>query len=417
MKKKIKLIFLLAVLLCTAAFMFASCKNKDDNDAKKTQLEVTTEPELSNNGGEENNTDNTDMSELIVEAAAAETTEAPKRMTFEDFYGSEKDPPKYYCYLTGLECTRAYQRKRPVSIVINNIKPAMPNVGISKADIIYECIVEGGATRLMMILADYEDVNSFGSVRSSREYFIDLSRTHDTIYVHAGGNPQDYTEFYNRPGIERIDGVNMNFPNTFFRDTYRRNTLKMAIEHTLMTSGEGITAGINQQNYRTTLNREFRGAFNFHEAFTDISESGESESSENKAVYVAVPYSAGFKPEFMYNSSDKLYYRNQFGEAHVDGETGEQIKFENVIIIFAQYTPYRENAIAIAEGHLSCNLTGTGYGFYISGGKYKTIKWEKENRDGALKFYNLDNSDLFLNPGKSFICVTSTAYNRSVTIN
>ena len=285
----------------------------------------------------------------------------------------------------------------------------MPLVGLGRADIIYECMVEGGITRLMMVLSDYDEAPVFGGVRSSREYFIDLSRSHDTIYVHAGGNEQDYWEFAKRPAIERIDGVNMSFPKTFYRDAQRRKT--MALEHTLMTSGEGIIAGIEQAKYKKRLDADFKGPFNFYEIFTDIG------GKDNTANYVLVPYSAGFKVEFIYNQDDSLYYRKQYGAAQIDGETGEQLRFENVIIIFAEYSPQRETAIQKREGHFKCELTGTGFGFYVSGGKYKIIRWSKETRESQMFLYNMDKSDLFINPGKSFICVTQTVYNKSVVIN
>ncbi|MCL2096878.1 MAG: DUF3048 domain-containing protein, partial [Oscillospiraceae bacterium] len=319
-----------------------------------------------------------------------------------------QQPQIYYSYLTGQRVSRAHQRRRPVSVIINNIRAAMPTVGVSRADIIYECTVEGGITRLMLIASNYANVPVFGSVRSSREYFIDLSRSHDAIYVHAGGNPQDYVQFRDRP-IDHIDGVNMHFPDTFYRDSERRRT--MSLEHTMMTSGEGILAGIRQAGYRTSLERDFEPSFKFNESFIDIG------GVNNTANYVSAPYSNGFRPEFLYNPEDKLYYRKQFGAAHTDGETGEQLKFENVIVLFAEYTPYRGNDIAIREGHLACDLTGAGYGFYINGGKYKVIRWAKETRESSLYLYNRDDSDLYLNPGKSFICVTSTDYNRSVVIN
>jgi hypothetical protein len=311
---------------------------------------------------------------------------------------------RYYSYLTGERVTRTNQRKRPVSIIINNISVAMPTVGVGRADIIYECMVEGGITRLMMVLADYENAPVFGSVRSSREYFIDLSQTHNTIYIHAGGSNRDYA-YFGRGTVDRIDGVNMHFPDTFYRDQVRRQT--MSLEHTMMTSGEGILAGIRRAGYRTTLERDYDPPFKFNETFEDIG------GTDNTANYIEVPYSNGFRPEFIYNPEDQLYYRRQYGVPHIDGATGEQLRFDNVIVLFARYSLYR----GTNDGALVCDLTGTGFGFYINAGKYKTIRWSKEDRESPLHLYNLDRSDLYLNPGRSFICVTSTDYNRSVVIN
>ncbi|MCL1793663.1 MAG: DUF3048 domain-containing protein [Oscillospiraceae bacterium] len=406
-----------AIISVVLLFVLAACK-EDESPVDKTnektaetkENEITSEiaTEVMIGGSEPADTiEKETEAETEPESESEKNTTASKTQKPEYTYPAY-ETPKYYSYLTGKKCTRTQQRKRPVSIMINNIRGALPNVGISHADIIYECMVEGGITRLMMVLADYENVPVFGSVRSSREYFIDLSRTHDTIYVHAGGNPQDYDQFDLRP-IDRMDGVNMYFPNTFYRDSERRKT--MALEHTLMTSGTGIVDGIKRQNYRTTLKPEYKGAFNFYEESTDIG------GTNNTANYISVPYSNAFKAEFIYKTDDKLYYRKQYGAAHTDGATGEQIKFENVIVIFAEYAPFRGNAIAIKEGHWSCDLTGTGYGFYITGGKYKIIKWQKDTRESMLILYNSDNTKLFLNPGKSFICVTSKAYNKSVVIN
>ena len=406
LKKLVYAIFLIILL-----FVFASCK--DDKKTTDTQNEITTDTEteeIIDSVETEEDTEDTEFEDESEEDSDKDEDDETEETTKKRPNNNTPYPTQtYYSYLTGLKCkSRKQQRKRPLSVIIGNSRDSMPNVGLSRADIIYECMVEGGITRLMMILSDYEDVPVFGSVRSSREYFIDLSRSFDTLYIHAGGNPQDYDQFDIRP-IDRIDGVHKAYPNTFYRDMERRKT--MALEHTLMTSGENLAKEIEGRGYRTTLNTDYKGAFKFNTEFTDIG------GDDKIANYICVPYSNGVKPEFIYNPDDNLYYRNQYGKAHIDGETGEQLRFENVIVIFAEYTPFRGNAIAIREGHYACKLTGTGYGFYITGGKYKVIKWQKETRESVMNLYNTDNSDLLLNPGKSFICVTSTAYNKSVVIN
>jgi hypothetical protein len=325
--------------------------------------------------------------------------------TTRDPYYNTGPPQIFYSHLTGLRVSRAQQRRRPVSVVMNNLRAAMPMVGISHADIIYEATVEGGITRLMMIVSNYANIPVIGSVRSSREYFIDMAASHDTIYIHAGGSERCYTYFWRNPARNRIDGVNMHFPETFYRDAERRRT--MSLEHTMMTSGEGILAGIRRAGYRTAVERDFEPPFKFSEEFTDMG------GTDNIANYVQVPFSNAFRPEFIYNPEDSLYYRRQYGEPHIDGATGEQLRFENVIVIFAAYSRYP----GATDGSLVCDLTGSGFGFYINAGKYKVIRWSKEDRESPLHLYNRDRSDLYLNPGRTFICVTSAEFNRSVVIN
>ena len=408
--KKIAVIFILLFLI------LVSCSGDDEVQPADLEIETETEPHIIITEEPTDELEDIEDIEEIeepedawwmegVEDEDGESEEATERLAVAQPW----QPRIFYSFLTGHQVSRAQQRKRPVSIMINNVSQAQPTVGVGQADIIYEAIVEGGATRLMMLIADYDDVPVFGSVRSMREYYIDLSQGHDAIFVHAGGATSAYTQTYQR-NIDRLDGVNrvdrrdrasMTYFESFYRDADRRRT--MAYEHTLMATGPGIVAGIRKANYRTRHAVDYAGPLNFNPEFKEL-------AGNAPANYISVPYSPHFSPEFIYNPDDKLYYRKQFGGAHLDGATGEQLSFGNVLVIFAQYNNTGGN-------NIFCELTGTGFGFYINGGKYLTIRWRKDTRDGEMRLFNLDHSDLYLNPGKSFICVTSTAYNKNVVIS
>ena len=325
----------------------------------------------------------------------------------EEIEEDEPDIYDYFCFLSGRGTTFEAQQRRPVSIVINNDFRAQPTVGMGAADIIYEVLIEGGVTRFTMVVSDFNSVPVFGSIRSAREYMVDLSQSHDAIFVHAGGTTTAYTELNGR-GINRLDGVNavrgMHFPETFYRDAARRAT--MSLEHTMMASGTGISAGIRRANYRTNHESGFVPPFRFHRNFTELPD------ADNVAHYIAVPFATNTIREFVFNPEDGLYYRRQFGSAHIDGATGEQLRFENVVILFAEYV-----SLGGREGYLACRLVGTGTGFYITGGRFTTIRWSKDSRDGPLHLFNWDRSDLYLNPGRTFICVTPTTFTNRVTIS
>ena len=61
--------------------------------------------------------------------------------------------------------------KRPVAVMVNNVKAALPQYGISQADIIFELPVEGDLTRLMAMYADYTKVPDICAIRSCRYYY------------------------------------------------------------------------------------------------------------------------------------------------------------------------------------------------------------------------------------------------------
>ena len=85
--------------------------------------------------------------------------------------------------------------KRPVAIMINNIKDSLPQYGIAGADIMFEMVAEEGISRMMAIWADYTAIPDVCSVRSARPYYVDFAAGFDALYLHVGGS---------QAGLDRI---------------------------------------------------------------------------------------------------------------------------------------------------------------------------------------------------------------------
>ena len=109
----------------------------------------------------------------------------------------EPDPEPYIPAgrnpLTGLPMEPEYENLRPIAVMLNNLKAAQPQLGISQADIVYEIPVEGGITRMLCLYQTVEGIETLGSVRSARPYFVELALGHDAVYVHAGGSQEAYS--------------------------------------------------------------------------------------------------------------------------------------------------------------------------------------------------------------------------------
>ncbi len=296
--------------------------------------------------------------------------------------------------LTGLESENDYGARRPVAIMINNIRVATPQEGISYADIMYECVVEGQQTRLMMVVSDYESLPAVGSVRSSREYYLDFAANHDALYVHAGGSTQAYAEIKSRD-VDNLDGVNMYIPGMFYRDAWRQNN--MGYEHSLMTDGEKIAKGIAYLKYDTTLTENFDSPLDF----VPFGEVRVPEGGD--ATYLRVTYSGSHKPYFEYNADEGVYYRFQFlGDKHKDSGTGKQISFDNIIVLYLP-TVFTGDALK----HMDVDTTGEGSGYYLTRGKYEKITWEKTDEDTPVKLYTESGEELTVNRGKTFFQICS----------
>ena len=365
----------LAVMVLTALMLFTASCTKEEKEAgfKETDTKVD-----------------------IVE----EIPDTPPEV-----YVPEPEPePEIITYinpLTGTEIEKDLTSKRPITMMINNIHTALPQVGISEADIIYETLEEGGITRLLCVYNDYSDIPEIGSVRSARDYYIDIADAHDAIFVHAGGSTYAYAALPARQ-TNNIDGI---FMSQFYRSAERLKT--MSSEHTLMISGKGIDEAIAQKGYRTTTDKPCPLSFGWNYS-----------KGPMLANHIEFPFSIGRNSNpyitafFDYDKESSEYLKGQYNAPHIDGDDNTQLSFKNVITLTCPM-----NLIAGDElGCIQVHFTGTGYGTYSVDGTHREIVWEKPSRNSAYTLYEADGqTPLLLAPGKSYIAIVPTG--TDITIN
>ena len=103
-----------------------------------------------------------------AETTGPEPTTAPVQTT-EPTPTPEPTPElKYVNPLTGEPTAEDLSGKRPIAIMLNNLKAALPQHGVSQADIIYEIPAEGGITRMLAVFQSVDGVGAIGSGRSAR---------------------------------------------------------------------------------------------------------------------------------------------------------------------------------------------------------------------------------------------------------
>ncbi len=344
------------------------------------------------------------LSALAVGAAACGNTptETPSSSSeteqiTTDNVVSEPEPILYAHPLTGILSEKNLTGTRPAAVMINNIKQALPQIGIRDADILVECIVEGGITRLMGIFSDYKSVGVIGSIRSSRPYYLDVAQMFDAIYCHHGGSNDAYSQIASRK-IDNMDGITKNPMKVYYRDPERLKT--MSLEHTMMITGEGIAKNVEALKYRTTLREGYEYPFTFAPIDTPVQVGTED------ALHVYLPVSNYQKVDYVYNAETKEYLRYQHnGNKHIDGETNEQLSFKNVIVLFC-------NTRDIGDKLLQITTTGNGNGYLISEGKAVAITWSRTDREGNLTLVETaTGKPIVINRGKTAINVcTSTTY-------
>ena len=276
-------------------------------------------------------------------------------------------------------------KSRPVAVMINNLSAARPvQSGVMDAYIVYEIIVEGGITRYMAVYKD-KDTAKIGTVRSSRDYYLDYALENDAIYVHFGWSPQAQ-ELIGKLGVNNINGL---YDDAFWRD----NPMNLAYEHTAYTSMDKIIKVAKNKGYRLTSEKDLLLNYSADEV------SIENEESSLKADNVSIRYSNVVTTSYKYNPTDKLYYRSVNGSVQKDYVTKKQYTTKNIIISYVD----NGNISNDNKGRQELNNIGTGKGYYITDGYSIPITWTKTSRNEQTVYKKLNGEEITVNDGNTFI--------------
>ena len=294
--------------------------------------------------------------------------------------------------LTGEWVPEEQGKKRPVSVMTENIPVAMPQYGLNKAGVIYECPMEGGLTRLMAIYEDYSGLDKIGNVRSCRPYFAYFAGEFDSVYVHFGQSVYAL-EVLESGLVNNISGLDGSVSSTFYRTDDRK------APHNAYVSEQGIKEGIAKKGYREEYDANYPGHYLFVE---DGKENNLDKGTDCKALRLYYPSNT---PSFVYDDKTKTYKRFQYGEAQIDKVDEKQIEVKNIIL---------QNVISDVydspEGYLNLTVSGSGEGKYITNGKMIDVTWTKSTEDGITHYYDSNNKEIQLNPGKTWVSIIQNQY-------
>ena len=312
-------------------------------------------------------------------------TTAPPETTVPPTTEATESPPVDTNPLTG-ETLDAVSSNRPYAIMINNLVKAVPQCGISKADIIYEIIAEGSVTRFMAIFHDLSDVDVIGPVRSVRPYFYRVGQHYGAIISSAGGS-SEAIDLIKKEGYDYLNGI-AGAGSAFYRDDWRREN--KGFEHSLMTTGEKLMKSAEKHGYKTTMEAVDYG---FH--FTaDAMTTGEAASKITVWFY-----NNGKKTVMNYDETTGLYAMYQHGDDAVDGNDKSPVTFRNVVVLEA------DTHVKDKQGHLETQMTGTGKGYFARDGKIIPIQWSRESNSAKYVYTDSEGNPISFGIGKTYIAI------------
>lgn len=315
------------------------------------------------------------------------------------------------CPLNGMMYTKAegevWEKRRPVLAMIENSLDSRPQSGLSRADIVYEAVAEGGITRFMAAFycGAVADTVKAAPIRSARIYFVNFAAGfgENPIYLHQGGannfcpscpggvKPKgeidktvdayaalDKLGWRNgTKGNDMDGGFNVGYP-LVVRDQYRLKTSEPAAwEHSVVADIDEV--------YKEAEKRGFGSS-------TEIIKWLFQDGKANKTPKVPSltfgfwDNKSDYDVEWRYDSTTNSYKRFNGGKEHLDWEFDKpQLSASNVVIMFT-----KEVGPVDRELHMFYQNIGTGKALIFQNGDVVEGTWKKNSQKEREMFYNTE---------------------------
>ena len=315
--------------------------------------------------------------------------ELPEGLKESDCYRSE---------LTNMWIPNELKNQRPIAVMVDNEITALDHYGINQADIVYELMnstENGRVTRLMCLVKDWQNLEQFGSIRSTRPTNIILAGEYNAILVHDGG-PFYINDYISKPYCNNLSGGFARFSNGKAMEFTEYVTSNSYTNPNTGNSYTGLIDRIKQAGYSTDYTNNYQGVhFQFNEVTTDLNAHGGDAIAEG-GIYLPHPHN---KSKLQYNKDTREYEYYEYNMAHVDPlDNNNILSFDNVILQSCGFRIYDPN------GYMIYDVVNSGTGYYFTKGKCIGISWKKDSETALTKYYDYETGEeLKLNTGKTYI--------------
>ncbi|MCL2493097.1 MAG: DUF3048 domain-containing protein [Clostridiales bacterium] len=327
-------------------------------------------------------------------------------------------PEPYYWPLTGIEYGKALPGqqdsfKYPLSVKIENTPEARPQLGIARADVVYESVTEGGITRFnCMFQSDIPDL--VGPVRSARNSDITIVPEYNAILYFSGTNSDVWASL----GASTIKNMpaDIDSKSKFGQYYYLRKSTRPP---------ENNQAIFSPHNLYLNLGGCYQWSMDYWgpKGWTDIDTNpstldfGDLDPSmtTTDVTSVYMPFSEGtFNPTWTWDASTNTFLRTVDGKPFMDADPASgQVKANNVVVLWAPEVngPFIEN-----KGYpLHIDMTGTNRAMVFRDGKMIEGTWVTDGTTPP-RFYDANGKEILLTPGKTWMQVLNSNSNQEPTI-
>jgi len=266
---------------------------------------------------------------------------------------------------------------------MDNEPGARPQKGIGSADIVYETeIYDGGYTRYTAVFNDTIP-EKIEAIRSCRIVHADICNEYQGPFIHYGGQRYPGSDVYYTISI--LEGFGPDYDGIggdrdFYRDKNRN-------------APNNVVCNLKNLYDRTDWSAiTCKSPLRFGDAYA-VPEQGEPVASF-RVPYRAKSYVPGYEWDASLNKFRRLYNNKPF----VDGDTGEQVLVDNVIVQHVEYSWFEGQS-----DRPKVKLRGENKCDYFIGGKHFTGTWSRSRISKNTVYRDDEGNVVKFNPGKTFI--------------
>jgi hypothetical protein len=281
--------------------------------------------------------------------------------------------------------------RRPIAVIVDNLVDARPQVGLDRADLVYELLVEGGITRLMAVYLR-RDAEWVEPVRSARTPFLPIARELGAVVGHVGAagtdGPTDTQTQFGEWGVLHLD-EQFN-PEPFRRDPSRRAPHN-AVTSTVELRGHALWLGWDGPSGAAP--------WTFKDDFVPANQ------TDRGAFVIAYGFYWGGQPLWDYtarwefDAEHNVYRRSTGGYAHIDGLTGEPLTAKNLVVQL-------DTAEVInGEGHVLYGSLGSGPAYVFQDGYVIEATWTKATREERTRYWDHNGEEVHFNRGPTWVAI------------
>jgi hypothetical protein len=278
--------------------------------------------------------------------------------------------------LTGLpiDGTLVTYTPRPAMVVkIDNVQ-AEPQSGLNQADIVFEEIVEGRATRFAAVF-NSQDSDPVGPIRSGRTQDINITANlNDPVFVWSGGNA-GVTNALQGTGMTLLD---QGAPSMHRDSTYHGSP------HNLFANTSELWAHAGESGNAEPI-------FEYTAMGAEIP--GPGVTSIDLLI-------GSYRVNWAYDAEQGLFLRSQLGDAH-ETTTG-QVSTNNIVVLLTGYgtSPFGgPEAVTVGEGE----VVVYAHGHKIEG------HWSRATPTDPYTLTTADGQPIQLQPGRTFVEIVDGA--------